>query len=98
MRTLENEVNSAPELANPTSFLAGGGEMGQRIREFDWSVHPLGPPDRWPQSLKVAVRIMLTSRYAMWMGWGPELYFFCNDAYAPTLGIKLESALAACRA
>ena len=67
--------------------------MGRRIREFDWAGHPLGPSEGWPQSLKVAVRIMLTSRYAMWMGWGPEFYFFCNDAYAPTLGLKWESAL-----
>ena len=31
---------------------------------------------------------MLDSRYAMWMLWGPELTFFCNDAYLPTVGIK----------
>ncbi len=81
------------EVVNPRSFLARGGEMGRRIREFDWAGHPLGRPESWPQSLKVAVRIMLTSRYAMWMGWGPEFYFFCNDAYAPTLGLKRETAL-----
>ena len=35
------------------------------------------------------VRILLTSRYAMWMGWGPDLTFFYNDAYARmTLGAK----------
>ena len=29
------------------------------------------------------------SRYAMWLGWGPELTFFYNDAYARmTLGPK----------
>lgn len=69
-------------------FLAGGGEMGRRIREYDWREHPLGPPERWPQSLKITIRIMLTSRYAMWMGWGEEFYFFCNDAYLPTVGVK----------
>ncbi len=90
---LENEAKPGPGIADGASFLARGGEMGRRIREFDWESHPLGPPDCWPQSLKVAIRIMLTSRYAMWMGWGPEFYFFCNDAYAPTLGIKLQSAL-----
>jgi len=31
---------------------------------------------------------MLSSRFAMWMGWGSEFHFFCNDAYKPTLGIK----------
>ncbi|MGH7944147.1 MAG: ATP-binding protein [Opitutaceae bacterium] len=71
----------------------GGGGMGERIRAFDWSRHPLGPPEYWPQSLKTVVRIMLTSRYAMWLGWGPEFYFFHNDAYTPTLGIKQAWAL-----
>jgi len=70
------------------SFLAGGGEMGARMRALDWSVTPLGPPEQWPQSLRTIVRVMLDSRYAMWMLWGPELTFFCNDAYLPTLGIK----------
>ena len=69
--------------------------MGQRIRSFDWARHPLGPPEHWPQSLKIAIRLMLTSRYAMWLGWGPEFYFFCNDAYLPTVGIKENWVLGA---
>ena len=75
-------------MSNAPEFLQGGGEMGRRMRAFDWEQHPLGPPDQWPRSLKTVIQIMLTSRYAMWMGWGPELYFFCNDAYLPTTGVK----------
>ena len=67
--------------------------MGERIRSFDWSRHPLGPAEGWPQSLKTAIRIMLTSRFAMWLGWGPEFHVFYNDAYAPSLGIKEAWAL-----
>jgi len=63
------------------------------MREFDWSSHPLGLPENWPHSLRIAIRIMLSSRFAMWMGWGAEFFFFCNDAYAPTLGIKQDRAL-----
>jgi PAS domain S-box-containing protein len=77
-------VSGASEL----SFLAGGGEMGARMRSLDWTKTPLGPPARWPQSLKTIVRVMLDSRYAMWMLWGPEYTFFCNDDYLPTVGIK----------
>jgi signal transduction histidine kinase/DNA-binding response OmpR family regulator len=73
---------------NPPAFLQGGGEMGRRMRAFDWDSHPLGPAEDWPRSLKTVVQIMLTSRYAMWMGWGPDLIFFCNDAYLPTVGVK----------
>jgi signal transduction histidine kinase/DNA-binding response OmpR family regulator len=72
----------------------GGGEMGDRIRAFDWSTHPLGPADQWPQSLKTIIRVMLDSRYAMWLGWGPDLTFFYNDVYAAkTLGPKHPWAL-----
>ncbi|MES2697415.1 MAG: GAF domain-containing sensor histidine kinase, partial [Verrucomicrobiota bacterium] len=76
-------------------LFAGGGEMGRRMRAYDWASHPLGPPERWPQSLRTVMRILLTSRYAMWMGWGPEFWFFCNDTYLPTLGIKEKWALGA---
>jgi PAS domain S-box-containing protein len=76
-------------------FLAGGGEMGARMRSLDWSATPLGAAALWPQSLKTIVRVMLDSRYAMWMLWGPEYTFFCNDAYLPTVGIKRDWVLGA---
>jgi PAS domain S-box-containing protein len=79
---------------DPLAFLAGGGEMGERTRAFDWGQTPVGPAAAWPQSLKTVVRIMLDSRYAMWLGWGPGLTFFYNDAYAAmTLGPKHPWAL-----
>ena len=40
------------------------------MRANDWADTPLGPPETWPQSLRTVVRILLTSRYQMWMGWG----------------------------
>jgi signal transduction histidine kinase len=76
-------------------FLSGGGEMGARMRALDWSATPLGATDRWPQSLKTIIRVMLDSRYAMWMLWGPEFTFFCNDAYLPTVGDKRDWVLGA---
>ena len=70
------------------------GEMAALMRAKDWSTTPLGPVDTWPQSLRTVVRVLLTSRFAMWMGWGPELTFFYNDAYgAMTLGAKHPWAL-----
>ena len=77
------------------SFLHGGGETGARMRNLDWTHTPLGSPESWPQSLKTIVRVMLDSRYAMWMLWGPEMTFFCNDAYLPTVGIKRDWVLGA---
>ena len=79
--------------ASPDPLFAGAGEMAALMRAKDWSTTPLGPPADWDRSLRTVVRIMLTSRYAMWMGWGPDLTFFYNDAYAPTLGVKHPWAL-----
>ena len=68
--------------------------MGALMRAKDWAATPLGSPEAWPQGLRTVVRILLTSRYAMWMGWGPELTFLYNDAYARmTLGKKHPWAL-----
>jgi signal transduction histidine kinase len=60
------------------------------MRNCDWRSTPLGAPDDWPPSLRAIVRVMLTSRFAMWMAWGPELTFLCNDAYLPTVGLKRD--------
>ena len=60
------------ELDQNLQFLAGGGELGARMRAFDWASTSLGPAEFWPRSLKTAVRIMLTSRQPIWIGWGPD--------------------------
>ncbi|SAK45896.1 response regulator [Caballeronia ptereochthonis] len=75
------------------SFLLGGGEMGALIRNFDWTQTALGAPEHWPQSLKTAIRIMLTSRQPIWVGWGADLLFFYNDAYKSIIGGKHPQAL-----
>lgn len=69
-------------------------EVGGDLAVVEWSATPLGPPSAWPQSLRTAVSILLSSRFPMWMAWGPELTFFCNAAYRrDTLGRKYPWAL-----
>ncbi|AWM10371.2 sensor histidine kinase [Bradyrhizobium symbiodeficiens] len=67
-------------------FLAEGGEMGALTRALDWSKTPVGSPETWPQSLRVTVRLVLTSRHPMFIWWGPDLIQFYNDAYRETMG------------
>ena len=67
--------------------------MGERIRNFDWSKTPLGPIEKWPHSLVTSVRIMLASRQAIWIGWGPEFIYLYNDAYKAIIGGRHPSAL-----
>ncbi len=76
-----------------TGFLSAGGDLGALMRRYDWSSTPLGPAERWPQALKTAVRIMLTSRQPMFVWWGDELINLYNDAYRSILGGKHPKAL-----
>ena len=74
-------------------FLRGGGELGALMRAKDWSETPFGPLERWPQSLRSAVSIMLNSRYPIALYWGPELALLYNDAWSPIPGGKHPWAL-----
>ena len=74
-------------------LFAGGGDMAGRMRRFDWSTTSIGPPAKWPQSLKTAVRIMLTSRQPIWIGWGEDLIYLYNDPYKSIIGGKDAWAL-----
>ncbi|MEV7552184.1 SpoIIE family protein phosphatase [Amycolatopsis sp. NPDC089917] len=73
---------------------AADGEVGRDLVEVDWAATPLGRPDGWPLSLRTAVGILLSSRFSMWMAWGPDLTFACNSAYRHnSLGRKYPWAL-----
>src|ERR1041385_3090288 len=72
-------------------FLAGGGEMGDRIRAFDWSSTSLGAMGSWSPSLKMMVRLLLANRFPMLLWWGPEFVQIYNDPYRPILGTKHPS-------
>jgi signal transduction histidine kinase/DNA-binding response OmpR family regulator len=72
----------------------GDGELALLMRQKDWASTPLGPVEGWPTALRVAVRIVLTSRFSMWMAWGDELTCLYNDAYRrDTLATKHPWAL-----
>lgn len=61
-------------------LLVGGGEIGERVRTFDWASTPLGPPDHWPQSLKTIVRTCLESPFPINLWCGSELVLIYNDS------------------
>ncbi|RYD71596.1 MAG: PAS domain S-box protein, partial [Sphingobacteriales bacterium] len=67
-------------------FLKGGGEAGEITRNYNWASTSLGEPENWPQPLRIALGIVLHSRFPMFIFWGPEQICFYNDAYRPSLG------------
>jgi len=74
-------------------IFAGNSEMAMLMRSRDWSQTPLGAVETWPQSLKTAIRIVLGSRYPMFVWWGQQMTKFYNDAYIPILGKRHPQAL-----
>ncbi|MDR7276364.1 ATP-binding protein [Catenuloplanes atrovinosus] len=74
-------------------LFASGGETGRLMGALDWSRTDLGPVAGWPQSLRAAVRIVLSSRYPMLLLWGPRFTQLYNDAYSALIGDRHPAAL-----
>jgi signal transduction histidine kinase len=66
--------------------------MGALMRSLDWSRTAVGPVDRWPQSLRTALSILLETGFPMYIAWGPEFTQFYNDGYRPILGTTKHPA------
>src|SRR5262249_36714424 len=71
----------------------GHSELARLMAGLDWDATPIGPPQRWPHSLRTAVRIMLTSQQPIWIGWGRDLAYLYNDPYKSIIGGKHPWAL-----
>src|ERR1700709_635410 len=82
-------VDAQPESPR---FLGGGGEAGALIRAGDWSAS-IGSPERWPQTLRTLVAVMLGSSQPMFVVWGPRRVLLYNDGYAEILASKHPAAL-----
>lgn len=83
-----------PRVTRPTGDLfADGGDTGRLMARLDWAATPLGPVDGWPQSLRAAVRVVLSSRYPMLLLWGDRFTQLYNDAYSALIGDKHPDAL-----
>lgn len=79
--------------ASAADLFPGGGEMGERIRDLDWSATSLGPVDRWSPALRSAVRMTIDSPFPISLWCGPQLLLIYNDAYQCVLGTRHLRAL-----
>ena len=87
-------VPSRDDLVPALRFLSGGGVASRLILDRDWTGHPLGPPEHWPEPLKVALSLILNSPESMILCWDEqELYFFFNETYVPLLGPRVSTAM-----
>jgi signal transduction histidine kinase/CheY-like chemotaxis protein len=90
---VKSTANRRGESRSVLEFLAGGGEMGERIRAFPWSQTALGAPQNWPQGLRTALRVLLTTQHPVFIFWGAEHTCFYNDAYSRSIGPEKHPAM-----
>ncbi len=76
----------------PVPPMIGGGEMGRRVRDTDWSATPLGAYAAWPQSLRSSLSLVLNAKGIAALYWGPEQWLLYNDAYGVALGERHPEA------
>ncbi len=92
---MERRFNSKKANNPPshTNSIVGGGEMGRRIRSYNWAETSMGPVKGWSQCLTFAVNMMLQSPSPMVLLWGTRGITFYNDAYIAFAGNKHPAML-----
>ena len=63
----------APLQANRRDLFPGDSEMARRMRQLDWTSTHIGPPEQWPENLRTAVSLCLTSRFRIVLWLRPQL-------------------------
>src|ERR1700744_3601366 len=66
----EMNFDPTPPHGAHDDVFVGDSDMARLMRAHDWAATPLGPVSGWASSLKVALGLLLTSRFEMWLGWG----------------------------
>jgi PAS domain S-box-containing protein len=84
---------AAGETTHSKPSVGDRNEMAARIEAFDWSGTTLGPQAKWPDTLRIAVDLCLSSRFPMHVWWGADQINIYNDAHVPLLGRRHPDAL-----
>jgi signal transduction histidine kinase/DNA-binding response OmpR family regulator len=89
----ESDPTERPALEQGAAWSQSGGEMGELIRNTNWSQTPLGPANLWSPALRMIIKFLLANRFPQLLWWGKDLCSIYNDAYIPILGTKHPQAL-----
>jgi len=73
--------------------ILASGEMGDRVRNHDWTKTALGPIHSWSEALVVSTNLMLSCQFPSVLLWGAEMIQIYNDASLPLMAEKHPSAL-----
>lgn len=67
--------------------------MGERIRAYPWARTALGEPHLWPQGLRTAARVLLTTQHPVFIFWGADHICLYNDAYSRSIGAEKHPSI-----
>ena len=80
-------MNSRQGEAAPAADLLGG-----CIDDVDWSQHPLGPVEAWPEALRHAACLCRHAFVPMVILWGDDAHMLHNAAYSELLDPDMRAA------
>lgn len=90
MSILESEAQHYSHSHQLERLIPGQSELAQLMRALDWSKTDLPPPNQWPEELRVAVQLCLSSCMPIVIYWGPEYTVLYNDAYSSLLNTEVH--------
>jgi len=78
------------DIARGTTVIypASGGILAELIAKKDFSDTLLGPREAWPPILRTSLAMILASRFASIIFWGPDFSVLYNDTYVPIFARK----------
>lgn len=74
-------------------WLSGAAAVGESIKSKDWTATALGAIEQWPQSLRTALGICLSSPSACCIAWGAQRLQLPNEKYAQLCGNRSADAI-----
>lgn len=83
MRRQEGRTGAGPRVS--------GSVMGEAINAKDWTSHALGPPEKWPLSLRTALGICLGFPAPACIAWGEHRSQIYNAAYSQVSCVRAEA-------
>lgn len=75
------------------ALFTGPGEIPGLLRAIDWSQTPLGAVTGWPEALRTAARLVLSSPMGTILLWGDEHVQLYNDHLLTLMGARHPQAL-----
>ena len=91
-RVKDSSDNAAMSPAARSSFSRAAARWASASALIRWSKTPLAP-QTWPQGLRTALRVLLTTQHPVFIFWGPEHLCFYNDAYSRSIGPEKHPAM-----